>query len=49
MHRRNEELPVRDHFQVAIEAIENIRTVASLTKEDKFWNDFKDLTEPPFK
>jgi len=35
--------------KIAIEAIENIRTVATLTKEDKFYNDYYFHTDIPTK
>jgi len=36
-------------LQVAIESIENIRTVASLTREDMFYKKFKDALATPYK
>ena len=36
-------------FQVAIESIENMRTVASLTKEEKFYDDYCEMTLKPYK
>lgn len=35
--------------QVAVEAIENIRTVAALTQEDKFHSNFYDSIAVPYK
>ncbi len=36
-------------MQVAIESIENMRTVASLTKEEKFHYDYCQKTLQPYK
>ncbi len=35
--------------QVAIETIENMRTVATLTKEELFFQEYARLTAEPFK
>jgi len=34
--------------QIAVEAIENIRTVATLTQEEKLHNDFNRLIKVPY-
>lgn len=36
-------------FQIAIESIENIRTVAALTREDMFFKNFCNELETPYK
>ena len=36
-------------MQLAVEAMENIRTVASLSKEASFVQQYKHLTEKPFR
>lgn len=37
------------YLQVATECIINIRTVATLTKERKFWTDYSQLIEKPYR
>ena len=45
---KNKELMV-ESGKTATEAIDNIRTVASLGVEDKFYNHYSELLKPPFK
>ena len=45
---KNKELMV-ESGKTATEAIDNIRTVASLGAEDKFYNRYSELLKPPFK
>ena len=37
------------HHQISVESIQNIRTVAQLTKEDYFLKQFSKLIEVPYK
>ena len=45
---KNKEL-LAESGKTATEAIDNIRTVASLGAEDKFYNHYSELLKPPFK
>jgi ABC-type multidrug transport system fused ATPase/permease subunit len=45
---KNKEL-IGESGKIATEVIDNIRTVASLSIEDKFYNQYNDLLKPPFK
>ena len=42
-------IPTSVLFKIAVETIENIRTVATLTKEDKFYADYVTATSIPTK
>ncbi len=45
---KNKEL-VEEAGTVAVEAVENIRTVAQLTQEETFWQKYHECLEGPFK
>ena len=44
---KNKEL-LAESGKISTEAIDNIRTVASLGVEDKFYNNYSELLKPPF-